>query len=432
MIGRPFQARPTANRAGGTNRGSAGVGAGSLLAGAPCHTVAPVADAPIRVMVADDEAVIRDTLAELVASDPALELVGSARNADEAIAVAEATHPDVALVDVRMPGGGGMRVAEVVHSSLPKTRVLALTVAADRTTVVHMLESGAVGYLVKGTAPTEIVASIVRAARGQPSISPDVMTGLVRGLAEQLHREETESIELQARTALITAAMVGDGRSIVYQPIVELEDHSVVGMEALSRFNLTESDWTVDRWFAVAAKIGLGAELELACARTALSDLDMIPLDRFISVNLSHRAAESEGFLELLDAVEADRVVVELTEHEAVEDYDRLMAAVAQVRDRGTRVAIDDAGAGFASLRHILRIEPDIIKLDISLTRDVHAHRPQRALAAALVSFADELGMSVIAEGVERQEEQDTLIELGVRLGQGYFMGRPAPLRKPD
>jgi EAL domain-containing protein (putative c-di-GMP-specific phosphodiesterase class I)/CheY-like chemotaxis protein len=388
-------------------------------------------------MVADDEAVVRDTLAELVASDPALELVGSARNADEAIAVAEATHPDVALVDVRMPGGGGMRVAEVVHSSLPKTRVLALTVAADRTTVVHMLESGAVGYLVKGTAPTEIVASILRAARGQPSISPDVMTGLVKGLAEQLQREETESIELQARTALISAAMKGDGRSIVYQPIVELEDHSVVGMEALSRFNLTrfnltESDWTVDRWFAVAAEIGLGAELELACARTALSGLDMIPLDRFISVNLSHRAAESERLLELLDAVEADRVVVELTEHEAVEDYDRLMAAVARVRDRGTRVAIDDAGAGFASLRHILRIEPDIIKLDISLTRDVHAHRPQRALAAALVSFADELGMSVIAEGVERQEEQDTLIELGVRLGQGYFMGRPAPLRKPD
>jgi EAL domain-containing protein (putative c-di-GMP-specific phosphodiesterase class I)/ActR/RegA family two-component response regulator len=403
-----------------------------LLAGAPCHTVAPVADAPIRVMVADDEAVIRDTLAELVASDPALELVGSARNADEAIAVAEATHPDVALVDVRMPGGGGMRVAEVVHSSLPKTRVLALTVAADRTTVVHMLESGAVGYLVKGTAPTEIVASIVRAARGQPSISPDVMTGLVKGLAEQLQREETESIELQARTSLITAAMEGDGRSIVYQPIVELEDHSVVGMEALSRFNDTESDWTVDRWFAEAAEIGLGAELELACARTALSDLDMIPFDRFISVNLSHRAAESEGLLELLDAVEADRVVVELTEHEAVEDYDRLMAAVARVRDRGARVAIDDAGAGFASLRHILRIEPDIIKLDISLTRDVDAHRPQRALAAALVSFADELGMSVIAEGVERQEEQDTLIELGVRLGQGYFMGRPAPLPKPN
>ncbi|HJR18739.1 MAG TPA: EAL domain-containing protein, partial [Actinomycetota bacterium] len=378
-----------------------------------------MADAPIRVMVADDEAVIRDTLAELVASDPALELVGSARNADEAIAVAEATHPDVALVDVRMPGGGGMRVADVVHSSLPKTRVLALTVAADRTTVVHMLESGAVGYLVKGTAPTEIVASIVRAARGQPSISPDVMTGLVKGLAEQLQREESETIELQARTALITAAMEGDGRSIVYQPIVELEDHSVVGMEALSRFNDTESDWTVDRWFAVAAEIGLGAEMELACARSALSDLYMIPLDRFICVNLSHRAAESEGLLELLDAVDADRVVVELTEHEAVEDYDRLMAAVARVRDRGARVAIDDAGAGFASLRHILRIEPDIIKLDISLTRDVDAHRPQRALAAALVSFADELGMSVIAEGVERQEEQDTLIELGVRLGQG-------------
>jgi EAL domain-containing protein (putative c-di-GMP-specific phosphodiesterase class I)/DNA-binding NarL/FixJ family response regulator len=410
----------------------AGPPAGSLLHGAPCHTVAPVTDGPIRVMIADDEAVLRDTLAELVASDAALELVGSARDADEAIAVAQATRPDVALVDVRMPGGGGIRVAEVVHSSLPRTRVLALTVAADRTTVVRMLESGAVGYLVKGTSPTEIVGSIVRAARGQPSISPDVMSGLVKGLAEQLEREEIESSERLARTALITAAMEDDGRSIVYQPIVELEDHRVVGMEALSRFPDTGSGWTVDRWFAVATEVGLGAELELACARTALADLGSIPRDRFVSVNLSHRAAESDAWIELLDGVDADRVVVEITEHEAVEDYDRLMAALGRVRDRGTRVAIDDAGAGFASLRHILRIEPDIIKLDVSLTRDVHAHPPQRALAAALVSFADELGMSVIAEGVERQEEQDTLIELGVRLGQGYFMGRPAPLQESN
>ena len=379
-------------------------------------------------MIADDEMVLRDTLAELIASDRALELVGSARDADEAIAVAQATHPDVALVDVRMPGGGGIRVAEVVRSSLPNTRVIAYTVAADRATVVRMLESGAVGYLVKGTDPTEIVASIDRAARGQPSISPDVMSGLVKGLAEQLQREETESTERQARTARITAAMEGDGRTIVYQPIVELDGHRVVGMEALSRF--ADTEWTVERWFAVATEIGLGADLEIACARTALSDVAAIPLDQFVSVNLSHRAAQSDTLLELLDAVDAERVVVELTEHEAVEDYDRLTVALARVRDRGTRVAIDDAGAGFASLRHILRIEPDIIKLDVSLTRDVHAHRARRALAAALVSFADELAMSVIAEGVESEQEHATLIELGVRLGQGYFMGRPAPLQQ--
>jgi EAL domain-containing protein (putative c-di-GMP-specific phosphodiesterase class I) len=401
-----------------------------LRALAPAHTVAWMPDEPIRVLIADDEAVIRDALAELVAADAALELVGSARDADEAISLAETTRPHVALVDVRMPAGGGMRVAEVLRVRLPETRVLAHTAVADRATVVRMLESGAVGYLVKGTAQSEIVGAIVRAARGQTSISPDVMSGLVRDLAQHLEREESEITERQARIQRIGAAIEGKGRAIAYQPIVELEGHRVVGIEALSRFADGDSGWTVDTWFTVATEVGLGTDLELACARTALADLAAVNPERFVSVNLSHVTAGSPALLELLELVDATRVVVEITEHEAVEDYDRLTEALRRLRQRGTRIAIDDAGAGFASLRHILRIEPDIIKLDVSMTRNVHADPARRALAAALVSFADELEMSVVAEGVENEPEHAALIELGVRLGQGYYMGRPAPLRE--
>jgi EAL domain-containing protein (putative c-di-GMP-specific phosphodiesterase class I) len=388
----------------------------------------PTVGEVIRVLVADDEAVLRAALADLIASDDDLELVGAARDAAEAIELAEATQPHVALVDVRMPAGGGLAVAETLRQRSPGTRVLAHTAVGDRATVVRMLEGGAIGYLVKGTAPSEILGAIRRTARGQTSVSPEVMSGLVKNLAEQLQREEVEITERQARTDRIRRAIEGEGRSIVYQPIVELDRHRVVGYEALSRFQVPNDPWPVDRWFREAAAVDLGSDLELACDRTALADLGRLPPDTYLSINASYRTAESDALLQALDAADATRCVVEITEHEEVEDYDRLRAALNRVRERGTRVAIDDAGAGFASLRHILLVDPEIIKIDVSLTKDIDSDLRRRALAAALISFAEEMKITVVAEGVETQEEHAALQDLGVRLGQGYFIGRPAPL----
>ena len=387
-----------------------------------------MAGPPIRVLIADDEAVLRAALGDLVQSDDSFELVGSARDADEAIAMAEATKPDVALVDVRMPAGGGLRVAEKLRHLLPETRVLAHSAVDDRASVVRMLEGGAVGYLVKGTAPAEILGAIVRAARGQLSVSPEVMTGLVRDLAEQLQRQEIATSERLAKADRIDSALAGKGRSMVYQPIVELAGHRVIGMEALARFADSGEPWPIPQWFAEAAAVGMGTELELACNRSALADLARIPQDRYISINVSYRTAESEGMLEVLDAVDASRVVLEITEHEAVEDYDRLTQALQRVRERGARVAIDDAGAGFASLRHILLIDPEIIKLDVSLTSGIDSDARRRALATALITFAEEMGIAVVAEGIETDLEHAALQALGVRFGQGYFIGRPEPL----
>ena len=387
-----------------------------------------MAGPPIRVLIADDEAVLRAALADLVQSDDSFELVGSARDADEAIAMAEATKPDVALVDVRMPAGGGLRVAEKLRHLLPQTRVLAHSAVDDRASVVRMLEGGAVGYLVKGTAPAEILGAIVRAARGQLSVSPEVMTGLVRDLSEQLQRQEIETSERLAKADRINRVMEGKGRSMVYQPIVELDGHRVIGMEALARFSDGGAPWPIPQWFAEADAVGMGTELELACNRAALADLAVIPADRYVSINASYRTAESDGLLELLDAVDASRVVIEITEHEAVEEYDRLTQALQRVRERGARVAIDDAGAGFASLRHILLIDPEIIKLDVSLTSGIDSDARRRALATALITFAEEMDIAVVAEGIENDLEHAALRALGVRFGQGYFLGRPEPL----
>lgn len=196
----------------------------------------------IRVLIANDEAVLRSALADLISSDDAFELVGAARNADEAIAMAEATKPDVAIVDVRMPGGGGLRVAEELRERAPGTRVIAHTAVDDRTTVVRMRRGGAVGYLAKGTAPSDIIDAIRGASRGQPIASSDVMSALVKDLATRLEHEEIATSAQRARIDLITLANEGAGRSMAFQPIVELERQTLQGLEALARFD-GERDW---------------------------------------------------------------------------------------------------------------------------------------------------------------------------------------------
>jgi EAL domain-containing protein (putative c-di-GMP-specific phosphodiesterase class I) len=140
----------------------------------------------------------------------------------------------------------------------------------------------------------------------------------------------------------------------------------------------------------------------------------------------------SEGFMGLLLTGAADRIVIEITEHAQVDDYAALNEALALLREHKVRLAIDDAGAGFASLQHIIRLAPDFIKLDITLTRGIGGDPVRRALATALISFADEIGAAIIAEGIETEDEFDTLRGLGVAFGQGFYLGEPGPLPQSD
>ncbi|MEN0105736.1 MAG: EAL domain-containing protein, partial [Pseudomonas sp.] len=130
----------------------------------------------------------------------------------------------------------------------------------------------------------------------------------------------------------------------------------------------------------------------------------------------------------LLQNLPPRRLVLEITEHAAVADYVRLEQALAPFRQRGVRLSIDDTGAGYASMRHILELSPDIIKLDMSITQGINNDFKRRALASSLIAFARETGSSVVAEGVETREELETLRALGVHKIQGYLLGRPLPL----
>lgn len=226
----------------------------------------------------------------------------------------------------------------------------------------------------------------------------------------------------------IGAAIDGHGLRMVVQPIVELGSMQPVGYEALARFEL-EPALTPDRWFAAAASIGRGVELELAAVDRALALMPDLPAGSYLSLNASPAAILADGMHDRLAAFDAaDRLVVEITENIPVEDYEALADALRPHRARGLALAIDDTGAGYASLRHILRLDPDVIKLDRSLTRTIDRERSARALAASLCLFAHETGMSVVAEGIETSSQLVTMQALGAAAGQGYLLGRPAAL----
>lgn len=215
--------------------------------------------------------------------------------------------------------------------------------------------------------------------------------------------------------------------SIVYQPIVRLTDRKVIGVEALARFS-GDPVMSPDRWFGAAAELGLGSELEMTAIEVALEGVAGTPPAMKVGINLSPETATSKELRGLLLEMDARRVVLEITEHASVEHYDELMLALGPLRELGAMVAIDDAGAGFASFRHILNLEPDVIKLDLSLTRNIDTKPRHQQLTRSLVAFAADTGADVLAEGIETFGELETLIGLGVSLGQGYYLGRPGPI----
>jgi EAL domain-containing protein (putative c-di-GMP-specific phosphodiesterase class I) len=245
--------------------------------------------------------------------------------------------------------------------------------------------------------------------------------------AHQINHDRRIKSDLSEASLRIERIIENDEFKFAYQPILTLAPLRLVGFEALCRF-APEPYRPPDQWFNEAARVGLGAELELAAVRTALRAFGAIPDDLFISVNVSPETVLNSAFLEQFYGCSKSRLVLEITEHTKVDDYGALLAALAPLRAEGARLSIDDAGAGFASLRHILNLSPDIVKLDIGLTKAIDVDPARRALAAALVYFAKDTQSLIIAEGVETVSELDMLKFLGIPMGQGYLLGRPANL----
>jgi EAL domain-containing protein (putative c-di-GMP-specific phosphodiesterase class I) len=245
-------------------------------------------------------------------------------------------------------------------------------------------------------------------------------------VADQLDRDQLETEKRRLEWSRIHSILERDSVDVEFQPVFDLLDCSIVSLEALARF-WTEPMRSPSVWFAEANEVGLGAELELAAIRSALQRIDEFPEGVALALNVSPATALDPRFCELLLGV-AERIVIEITEHAQVDDYDALAAALAPLRLRGAQLAIDDVGAGFANLRHILRLAPDIVKLDLSLTQEISRDPARRVLATSLVGFAGGVGARIVAEGISSDEDLALLRALGVNYGQGFYLARPSSL----
>lgn len=378
-----------------------------------------------RIVLADDELVVREALTRLIAGEPNLQLVGVAVDTPGAVALAAGLKPDLAILDVSMPGGGGAEAARNIQLTSPGTRVVALSSHTDCDTVLAMIAAGAVGYVVKGAPRAEIVDTIERCARGESRLAAEITGGVVGELARRL--EETRSMEdtIKAQHREVRGLIDGERLRIVLQPIADLRTGAFVGAEALARF---PDGRTPVEWFAEAEGVGLREDLELLAARAAIKERSALPDGAFLAVNLSPDVAVAKA--SVLTHAAGPGLVIEVTEHAAIDDYSVVHAAFDGVRGDGTRFAIDDVGAGFASLRHILQLRPELIKIDASLTNGVEHDRTRRALALGLTAFADEFGAMVVAEGIESEAELRALRAIGITYGQGYHIARPTAASK--
>jgi len=389
------------------------------------------AHAGARVLVVDDEADNRSLLG-LVLTRAGIRDVVSIGDPRDVVAQCLDEHVDLVLLDLHMPHMSGFDVLTDLRERLPIDTFLPVVVltgddSGDNRS--RALQAGATDFVTKPFDITEVVLR-VRNLLDAKALHTQVQryNEVLESRLEERERVERERAEHRRRIlARVADALDERCRRAVYQPIADLRTGEVVGFEALSRFS-GQPYRPPNEWFEEAASVGCGVGLELAAARTALAALDQIAPDAFLSVNCSPSATLDPGLMDLLTQMPPDRVVLELTEHDPVDDYGPLLGVLDRLRAQGVRIAIDDAGAGYSGLRHVLRLRPDILKLDVVLTRDIDTDPDRRALATALVAFASEIDAVVIAEGIETGGELRTLRDLGVTLGQGYHLARPGDL----
>jgi EAL domain-containing protein (putative c-di-GMP-specific phosphodiesterase class I)/DNA-binding NarL/FixJ family response regulator len=336
--------------------------------------------------------------------------------------------PDLVLLDLRMPGVDGFEVLQMIRRESGAGYLPVIVVTADdsRSSIEQALELGAHDFLTKPFNATELVFRVRNLL-----MSRNAYKELRRSRAWLRTRLDLFEPDLapgqanpEAIRTTIRQVIEDDGIRIALQPVVDMRDGSLEGAEALSRFP-DDSLGNPAGWFAAALAVDMVSELELAAAGRAVALVPSRPAGTSVSINFSPATLiQCSDELARLEAP-WDRIVIELTEHSPVVDYALLNAALAPLRRLGARVAVDDTGAGFASLRHILEVHPDVIKIDIGITRGVDADPSRAAMAGMLLSFAASMGLTVVAEGVETEGERDTLLELGAVLGQGYLFGRP-------
>lgn len=383
--------------------------------------------ADCRVLVVDDNPANTVLVSRILKRAGLVEVIELQDSTKVVDALAE-QNPDLVLLDLRMPVMDGFAVLELIQRQAAGTYLPVVVVTADdsRESIERALGMGAHDFLSKPFNAAELVLRVrnlllnrlayqeLRRSRGWLRTRLDLFEPDLGRVGE----------DPAAVRALVLAAIESGGFDIAVQPVIDMRDGSLIGAEALARFPDGVLGNTA-AWFAAAREVGLTVELELAVARKALGLVATRPAGTPLAINISPETVISGLAAGLGSDVPWDRLVLELTEHVPVEDYAVLNRALQPMRNAGVRIAVDDTGAGFASLRHILDLHPDTIKIDIGITRGVDTDPSRAAVAGMLVRFAEDSGIRLIAEGVETEAERDALLEMGAIYGQGYLLGRP-------
>lgn len=284
--------------------------------------------------------------------------------------------------------------------------------------------------LSDGTLYGTFCAAGVTAEKGLNERDRALMEVLAQATATLIEPDALVRVRDTAILSRLTPVVAGGGPLVVLQPIVDLATGARSGAEALSRFPV---EWgkAPDVCFAEAHLVGLGTELELLALRRAMS---LIPqVSGYVGMNASPSTVFDPGFAATMrdlvgSGVAPSRVLLELSEHDPVEDYAALLAALAPWREQGMRLAVDDVGSGYSSLRHIVVTRPEVIKLDRSIVAGAADQPVIAMLVRSLVDFAKSLDAVVVAEGIETATDAEAITALGVDHGQGWHFGRPVPV----
>ncbi len=369
------------------------------------------------VLVVDDDRAFRVALTRQLTR--AGYVVVDAASADAALAAVQSTVFDLLITDVNMPHVGGLELLRLVRERDALVSIVLITGEPNAAAAASAAALGAMHYLIKPVATPQMLEIAGRAARLTRLARLQRASGSMAGGDDADDRTLRLGRDAQLSQALRTLWLA-------HQPIVHTEDHSLAGYEVLMRFD----DPTIagpPALLALAEECGrlpaVGRTVRQFAARSPV----LMQPDVLLFVNL-HASDLNDPTLTAPEAPlskVASRIVLEITERASLESVPNVDVVVRRLRELGYRLAVDDLGAGYSGLSSLTLLEPEVVKLDMSLVRDIDTSVAKRRIVAGLIALARELGMVVVSEGVETTAERDVLAELGSTLLQGYYLGRP-------
>jgi EAL domain-containing protein (putative c-di-GMP-specific phosphodiesterase class I)/ActR/RegA family two-component response regulator len=364
------------------------------------------------VLVVEDDPLVRRAYQRVLAPDHHVTAVATGT---EALAYVGGDSFDAIVSDLDVPGVSGMELLKTVRRLDQSLPFVVVTGCPSFETARDAVNLGAYGYLTKPVDPGALREVVLRASGHRRGPQPSGSTAQVGALG----RAERAALDRRFDDALRQMWMA-------FQPIVSVRERRVIGFEALLRTDAPGVQGP-PAVLALGERLGRLSELGRATRARIVERIPDAPTSARIFLNLHAQDLTDEDLYcpGSILAAHASRIVLEITERASLEDVGQLADRVARLRALGFSLAIDDLGAGYAGLTSIARLEPDVVKLDMSLVRGIDESFKKRQLVSSMARVCGDLGMIVVTEGVETSAERDTLVGLGCDVLQGYFFGRP-------